>query len=155
MKKIISITALAAAVICMAGCVSTKKAAPKASAKKPSPAAPAPKASAPHKAVPHAESPATLSVPLASNPSTGFSWACDVANPVVAELSDIVYKQNPAPKDMVGVGGTEYFVFTCKEPGSTALTFTYRRPWKGGETAEVRRAQLVVDDKLDAKITFY
>ncbi len=102
-----------------------------------------------------AKYPAGFVVPLESNPTTGFSWACDVANVAVAELIDSIYKQDSASQGIDGAGGIEYFVFTCKQPGTTGVTFTYRRPWKGGETAEVRRAQLIVDDTLAAKITFF
>lgn len=96
----------------------------------------------------------SVQVELSSNPTTGFSWACEIENPAVVEILSDSYKQNPAPKGMVGVGGVQTFVFACKQSGISALTFTYRRPWKGGDTAEIRHAKIVVDDSLHGVVEF-
>ena len=96
----------------------------------------------------------TVQVELPSNPTTGFSWACEIENPAVAEILSDTYKQDSAPERMVGVGGIQTFVFECKQGGSSGLTFTYRRPWEGGETAEVRHAQIVVDKNLHGEVRF-
>lgn len=100
------------------------------------------------------EKSSSVQVELSSNPTTGFSWACEIENPAVVEILSDSYKQNPAPKGMVGVGGVQTFVFACKQSGISALTFTYRRPWKGGETAEIRHAKIVVDDGLHGVVEF-
>ncbi|MCR5724102.1 MAG: protease inhibitor I42 family protein [Treponema sp.] len=152
----VKIAVLLCAVACLvSGCVSTKEPSKEpAAAERTSPAAPGTKKPAPGQTAPTAKA-AQCIISLESNPSTGFSWACEIANPAVAELEDIVYKGNAASEKIAGAGGYEHFVFTCKQPGSTGLTFTYRRPWKGGEIAEVRRAQLIVDDRLNGKVTFF
>ena len=150
---IVPVTALLLAFVC-AACASRPAAAPADQTVAPAEKSPAGTAAAPA-AGQKSQAAGLYSVSLDANPSTGFSWRCEVANPAVADLSDSEYVQDPAPEGMVGVGGKETFFFTCKQPGSTGLTFTYRRPWQGGETAQVRRAQLVVDDDLKAKITFF
>ena len=97
----------------------------------------------------------TLVIELDSNPTTGFSWECEIANPAIAEIVSDTYEQATAPNGMVGVGGTQTFVFACKQTGSTGLTFVYRRSWQGGETAEIRRAQIIVNDKLKGEVKFF
>ena len=96
----------------------------------------------------------SATVLLPSNPSTGFSWECGIADTAIAEVASTSYAQDAAPDGMAGAGGTETFVFACKAEGSTELTFTYRRPWEGGETAEVRHATLTVDARLIGSVTF-
>jgi inhibitor of cysteine peptidase len=95
-----------------------------------------------------------ICVELASNPTTGFSWSCEIENPAVVEIISDSYEQNPAPEGMVGVGGVQTFVLACKQSGVSALTFTYRRPWEGGETAETRHARIVVDKNLHGELEF-
>ncbi len=96
----------------------------------------------------------TVEVQLKSNPTTGFSWQCEVEDTSIAELQSSSYKQNEVPEGMVGVGGVETFIFTCKSEGSTKVTFTYLRPWEGGETAEVRNAVLTVSSDGSGVINF-
>ena len=98
--------------------------------------------------------PSPICVEFSSNPTTGFSWSCEIENSAVVEIISDSYKQNPAPEGMVGVGGVQTFVFACKQSGISALTFTYRRPWEGGETAEIRHAQIVVDKNLHGELEF-
>lgn len=93
-------------------------------------------------------------VSLPSNPTTGFSWDCDIAAPSVAEIAATSYTQDSDEAGVTGSSGTETFVFACKTEGSTALTFTYRRPWDDGETAEVRHATLTVDERLIGTVVF-
>ena len=97
----------------------------------------------------------TLAVSLKSNPTTGFSWECSIEDGSIAKIASDTYKQDSAPKDMVGVGGLQTFVIKCVKEGTTDITFTYRRPWKGGETGETRRAKLSVDEKLRGTLNFY
>ncbi len=91
---------------------------------------------------------------LESNPTTGFSWECVIFDESVATLSAQKYEQFDAGKDIDGVGGIERFVFLCKKEGETQVVFTYRRPWKGGETATIRTALLKVDSNLNGTIDF-
>ena len=84
-----------------------------------------------------------------------LSWTCELSNPVIAEIISDTYEQDPAPEGMVGVGGTQSFVFDCKQTGLTDLTFTYRRPGEDGEIAEIRYAQLLVDENLQGEFRFF
>ena len=97
----------------------------------------------------------TVIIGLDANQTTGFSWTCELSNPVIAEIISDTYEQDPAPEGMVGVGGTQSFVFDCKQTGLTDLTFTYRRPGEDGEIAEIRYAQLLVDENLQGEFRFF
>ena len=95
-----------------------------------------------------------LVIELESNPTTGFSWDCEIVNSEVVEIISDTYRQNPAPESMVGVGGTQIFVFKCKQSGESEIIFTYRRSWEGGETAEIRKARIDVDSNLQGNVKF-
>ena len=97
----------------------------------------------------------TVIIELESNPTTGFSWKCDISNPQIADLISDTYEQDSAPMGITGVGGTQSFVFNCKQTGLTDLTFTYKRPNDDGEVAEVRYAQLLVDEELNGEFKFF
>ena len=96
----------------------------------------------------------TVTVSLRSNPTTGFSWECAIQNPEVAKVTSDSYKQDKTPRGMLGVGGIQTFVLNCVGEGRTEITFTYRRPWEGGDTAQVRNAVLSVDKNLRGTLDF-
>lgn len=76
----------------------------------------------------------TLTVQLASNPSTGYSWKVisdDAA--VLAQVGEPQFDlgdKTPMP----GAGGTETFTFLAKSAGTTTLTLLYSRPWETDTT---------------------
>ncbi len=96
----------------------------------------------------------TVTVSLKSNPTTGFSWSCEIQDANIAQVNSESYSQDKAPKGLVGVGGLQTFVLKCTGKGKTAVKFTYRRPWEGGETDTVRNAELTVDEKLHGTFAF-
>ena len=76
-----------------------------------------------------------LTVRLASNPTTGFSWTDPgLATPGILTQSDNKYV---APVDgVVGAGGTQVWVFKSLAKGTTTVKSDYSRPWEGGEKSE-------------------
>jgi predicted secreted protein len=77
--------------------------------------------------------PGTLTIRLASNPTTGYEWA-------EAVISDTgVIKQSgrnfagPENTKLVGSGGTDVWTFDSLKTGTASITFSYGRPWEGGE----------------------
>ena len=78
--------------------------------------------------------PQTVTVTLASNPTTGYSWQATQTEELFKIES--VYKENDQPEGMVGVGGAETFTLTPLKAGRTEVTLTYARPWEGGEQAD-------------------
>lgn len=76
----------------------------------------------------------TLTVKLASNPSTGYSWHV-MANDEkvlqqVGEPQFDIGNETPIP----GAGGTQMFTFNAIGKGTTKLTLVYVRPWEKDTT---------------------
>jgi len=73
----------------------------------------------------------TIQITLEGNPTTGYSWSlAKLEGKSIALNGDIAYKQNPAPRAMVGVGGVFTGDFDVKEVGQTIITLDYKRPWE-------------------------
>ncbi len=70
---------------------------------------------------------ATLVVELASNPSTGYSWALD-GDPSPLKLVNSEYKQDQSGK--IGATGTLRFRFEATAAGASTLKLVYHRPWE-------------------------
>ena len=77
--------------------------------------------------------PGHLIVRLGANPSTGYQWGeADISGTeIVAQES----RQYVAPQNtkLVGAAGTDVWVFDSKAAGATKISFSYSRPWEGGE----------------------
>lgn len=75
-----------------------------------------------------------FSVSLYENPSTGYGWSQSVptgsTGPVT--LLDTDYAQDLTPTAATGTGGTRYFRYLVTSPGTSTITFLYRRPWETG-----------------------
>ena len=74
----------------------------------------------------------TLVVTLASNPSTGYSWAISTApdSAVLTQDGDLAYTPSNPDVVMPGSGGTESVRFTAAAVGTTTIVLDYRRPWE-------------------------
>lgn len=77
---------------------------------------------------------AFITVTLCSNPTTGFSWGEQ------AQISDsAVLKQTshktvaPENTGMVGAPGNQVWTFEALAAGASTASFSYSRPWEGGE----------------------
>lgn len=79
-----------------------------------------------------------FTVTLAENPTTGFSWQYEIKDKSAVKLVDDLYVPSNADKRIVGAGGMHSFTFACLKDCETSVLMTYKRPWKGGETAEKR-----------------
>ncbi|MBR4824777.1 MAG: protease inhibitor I42 family protein [Spirochaetaceae bacterium] len=91
-----------------------------------------------------------FTVTLAENPTTGFSWQYEIQDKSAVKLVDDEYVPSNTDKRVTGSGGMHSFTFACLKDCDTSVTMTYRRPWKGGETAEKRliRIKYKKDDNL-------
>lgn len=74
----------------------------------------------------------TLTVTLASNPTTGFCWTeqTQIANPAVVQ--QVSHHNAPAVSSMPGAAGSEVWNFAALAAGTTTITTDYNRPWPGG-----------------------
>ena len=79
-----------------------------------------------------------FTVTLAENPTTGFSWQYEIQDESAVKLIDDEYVPSNTDKKIVGAGGMHSFTFACLKNCETSVLMTYKRPWKGGETAEKR-----------------
>jgi predicted secreted protein len=69
---------------------------------------------------------------LCSNPSTGFSWEdASISHPSV--LAQRSRTSIPPAVTMPGAAGLEEWTFEATNKGGCTVTFSYSRPWDGGE----------------------
>ena len=70
-------------------------------------------------------------VALASNPTTGYSWAVVRPEPANLELQgEPHYVAANPPTPVVGAGGTEVFTFKATKSGTSTLSMAYRRSFE-------------------------
>ncbi len=70
-----------------------------------------------------------VTVMLAANPSTGFSWTvAPVADEVLTQVSMVFRPRSGG--GVVGAGGLDQWTFKAVKVGKQTLTFEYRRPWE-------------------------
>jgi inhibitor of cysteine peptidase len=71
----------------------------------------------------------TFNVTLASNPTTGYSWA--LAKPLDPKLLTLVTNIYQRPETrLVGAGGNEVWTFKAAGEGRTDISLKYVRPWE-------------------------
>jgi len=76
---------------------------------------------------------AVITLTLCSNPSTGFSWGeqAQISNKEV--LKQTSHKTVPSTTSMPGAPATQVWTFEALKAGSSSASFSYSRPWEGGE----------------------
>ncbi len=74
----------------------------------------------------------TLTVTLASNASTGYSWneVPAISNPPVLQQLTHKYIEPSAKTPVAGAPGKEEWTFKGTNEGATTLSFRYARPWE-------------------------
>ena len=89
---------------------------------------------------------------LPSNPTTGYSWTCEIEDPSIVSLRDEYFAQSMT-SNLAGAGGTHWFHISGVQPGTTSVTFRYLRPWETDvPPAEQTTYRLSVNDQLDVMI---
>jgi inhibitor of cysteine peptidase len=74
-----------------------------------------------------------VSISLAGNATTGYSWSVTKVDGVALEqMGDIQYVPLKAPAGMVGTGGTSVVKFRAVKAGQATITLGYARPWERG-----------------------
>jgi len=69
-----------------------------------------------------------LTLTLAENPTTGFSWELALS-PGLSVVSDS-YQTTPGREGMPGAGGTHTWTIEATTPGTQTIDGHYRRPWE-------------------------
>jgi inhibitor of cysteine peptidase len=91
-----------------------------------------------------------ITLELAGNPTTGYSWTYTmdregIVREVSTEYRGASGSGNPNTPGRAGQGGVFVFVFEGLKPGTVELRFNYARPWESGvEPAETRTYVLTV-----------
>jgi predicted secreted protein len=90
----------------------------------------------------------TFTITLDSNATTGFQWneQAQIADTEVLTQEAhqyVVPATNNGSTPAVGMTGVEEWTFTVGQTGTTTATFSYDRPWEGGEKG-VRTFELTV-----------
>lgn len=80
-----------------------------------------------------------FSVALFENGTTGYLWnsSLSAGSDRVVTYLDTDFVRDPAPPNMVGVGGTRYFRFQAMDCGRAVITLVYQRPWEPRPIAQV------------------
>lgn len=92
-------------------------------------------------------SPENPAVILAANPTTGYTWAVEIADEAVVSVTDDGIA--PDSEELTGAGGMQRFELVGKAQGYTTVTFVYARSW---ETEEEPVYKLVYDLSVDADL---
>ncbi len=75
----------------------------------------------------------TLTVTLASNPTTGFQWTVDQPDPSkLKQVGEPAYTSD-CPDGRSGCGGHQTFAFTATGSGQTVLRLIYHRTFEQGK----------------------
>ena len=78
----------------------------------------------------------TMSLRLPANPSTGYDWSYTLEEGENNGNIILNRQENDFPEtNLMGAGGYRVYYFVGSEIGPVKLTFTYSRPWEGGEVA--------------------
>lgn len=84
---------------------------------------------------------------LSANPTTGYTWAVEIADDTVVSVTDDGIA--PDSEELTGAGGMQRFELVGKAQGYTTVTFVYARSW---ETEEEPVYKLVYDLSVDADL---
>lgn len=94
-----------------------------------------------------------MSLSFKTNPTTGYDWQYEFSDgdaEIVFDRED--YKMNE-DSNLVGGESTRIYYFRASKEGKKKLTFTYARPWEGGEKAYDVVYELEVDKDLNITCT--
>ncbi|MDR2630044.1 MAG: protease inhibitor I42 family protein [Spirochaetaceae bacterium] len=91
-----------------------------------------------------------ITIELAGNPTTGYSWTYTMGQEGIVREVLAEYRgaagSGDSPEGSVGRGGVFVFVFEGLKPGTVELRFTYARPWESNvEPAKTKTFILTVN----------
>jgi inhibitor of cysteine peptidase len=87
-----------------------------------------------------------MTLTLASNPTTGYSWqVLQIDNAVLIQNGEPEFREASSSDELVGAGGTETFRFKAADAGKTILELGYMRPWESVPPVETFSLQVVVN----------
>lgn len=90
-----------------------------------------------------------MSLTFTTNPTTGFDWQYAFSDGDAELVLDREDYQMNEDMNLVGGESNRVYYFRATKAGSKKLTFTYARPWEGGEKAYDVVYELEVDSDLN------
>jgi len=76
----------------------------------------------------------TVTITLAGNATTGYSWAVTkMEGTALEQAGEIQYTPSRARPGMAGSGGTSTATFRAVKAGTSTITLAYARPWENGQ----------------------
>lgn len=94
-----------------------------------------------------------LSLTFTTNPTTGYDWQYAFSDGDAEIALDREDYQLNQELNLVGGENKRVYYFRASKAGNKKLTFTYMRPWEGGEKAYDVVYDLVVDNDLNITCT--
>lgn len=94
----------------------------------------------------------TFEISLPSNHTTGYGWYLQVNESQENSPVKLIKKEyitNPHPEGMVGVGGTEKFIFKALKEGAVPLALAYKRIWEKNSDADYKLLDVLVHPKQE------
>lgn len=94
-----------------------------------------------------------MSLTFTTNPTTGYDWQYTFTDGDAEIALDREDYQMNEESNIVGGEQKRVYYFRASKAGNKKLTFTYERPWEGGEKAYDVVYDLVVDSDLNITCT--
>ena len=89
-------------------------------------------------------------IELKGNPTTGYSWFYEFEDDSVIQLEeDIKYLGS---NNVVGAPSLFTYTVVALKPGTTTVTFEYKRPWETVPAVDTKIYKISVDDKDNIEI---
>ena len=88
---------------------------------------------------------------LPGNPTTGYAWTAQAEDEGIVEITDQYFSEK-SDEPLSGLGGAWWFHFEGIQPGTTAVTLTYARPWEPEGAVYTFVYRLTVDEDLNVLI---
>lgn len=95
-----------------------------------------------------------FTIELDENPSTGYGWSYTIEQPdMVRELENTFESPKQTDPPIVGAVGKRIYSFETLNDGIVTFTFSYARPWEGGETDRTYIVSYLITDGVADMLT--
>ncbi len=93
-----------------------------------------------------------ISVSFEANSTTGYNWIYKISDTTIVNLVSDNYQVKEHDERMVGVGGTQFFIFQPLKAGKVDMEFVYCRPWEKNKTDnKTHSVQVIVKEDKSVK----
>lgn len=93
-----------------------------------------------------------IEITLAENPTTGYTWTCEINDASIVAVADNGYTADANPEGLMGAGGTHSFTVSGLAEGQANVTLTLAQAWDGGEQADTLIYVCSVDEQKQVSV---